>query len=519
MEKEINKSISYVYDTLDPLVFSSEHDLDVSGSYSVYRSEVTTSANLAAYTPVSEYFSLDVSADSTCCDLDESPALPSPVSAPCSPEATRPAANESAWFRPGSLFRSPMLQLHKEIVDFSEFLSPTPEEQSKRTAAVDRIFHVVKYIWPHCRVEVFGSFRTGLYLPTSDIDAVILNSKVKTPQTGLYALARALSQKGLAKKMQVIAKARVPIVKFVEKLSGIAFDISFDMDSGPKAAIFIKDIVEKLPPLRYLCLILKVFLQQRELNEVYSGGVGSYALLAMLIAHLQIHWRSQDMKELQKSMEHNLGILLVKFFEFYGRKLNTFDVGVSCNSSNTFFLKCDKGFLNAGRPFLLSIQDPQDPDNDIGKNSFNYYKVKSAFAMAYSSLTDGRAITSLGSQKSILGTIIRPDPALLDRKGGSNGELTFSKLLPGAGESAPQQCGFDKDVIYNWQLVDDEPLPRDIIFNDDNSALVRKPRALGTKHKSNKIERNSSSCGNSAKKRRVRDRDCYAQNNLPHCFS
>jgi non-canonical poly(A) RNA polymerase PAPD5/7 len=60
------------------------------------------------------------------------------------------------------------------------------------------------------------------------------------------------------------------------------------MENGPKAAEFIQDAVSKLPPLRPLCLILKVFLQQRELNEVYSGGIGSYALLAMLIAFLKV---------------------------------------------------------------------------------------------------------------------------------------------------------------------------------------------------------------------------------------
>lgn len=31
------------------------------------------------------------------------------------------------------------------------------------------------------------------------------------------------------KNIQVIAKARVPIIKFVEKKSGIAFDIRFDI--------------------------------------------------------------------------------------------------------------------------------------------------------------------------------------------------------------------------------------------------------------------------------------------------
>ncbi|KAG4170141.1 hypothetical protein ERO13_A12G128900v2 [Gossypium hirsutum] len=87
--------------------------------------------------------------------------------------------------------------------------------------------------------------------------------------------------------MQVIVKARVPIIKFVEKKSGVTFDISFDVDNGPKAAEFIKEAVLKWPQFRPLCLILKVFLQQRDLNEVYSSGIGSYALLAMIIAMLQ----------------------------------------------------------------------------------------------------------------------------------------------------------------------------------------------------------------------------------------
>ncbi|XP_020597048.1 non-canonical poly(A) RNA polymerase PAPD5 [Phalaenopsis equestris] len=524
MEKE-STSISYVYETLDPLGFSSgEHDTVASGSYAVFRSEITTSADLVVDIPVSDYFSLDVPVVSTLAEALPFPSVSTAVT-PCPPEEARAVTAESTWFRAGCRFRSPML--HKEILDFSEFVSPTPEEQAKRDTALGCVVQVVKYIWPHCRVEVFGSFKTGLYLPTSDIDVVILDSKVKTPQTGLYALARALSQKGIAKKLQVIPKARVPIVKFVEKRSGIAFDISFDMDGGPKAANFIKDVLEKIPPLRHLCLILKVFLQQRELNEVYSGGIGSYALLAMLIAHLQIYRRSQDMQGVQKSMEHNLGILLAKFFEFYGRKLNTTDVGVSCNSSSTFFLKCDKGFLNRERPYLLAIEDPQDPANDIGRNSFNYYKVRSAFSMAYTSLTDERALKSFGSQKSILGTIIRPDPVLLDRKGGCNGELTFNTLLPGAGESVISQFDFNNSVIYNWHLLDDEPMPRESKPIDEESTPAQKRRALLTKRTKhmygkraklqaakNREETSKLSGSTMKKKRRLCDGDRHGRNSL-----
>ncbi|KAH7685731.1 Polynucleotide adenylyltransferase protein [Dioscorea alata] len=475
---------TFLYDTLSPLTFSSTFPADDAEPYEVFRNTITSTACPSSEIPAADYFSLDV----TVTDIPSHDPFTTPNARPRHGDANDDASPVS-WLRSGRRFRSPMLQLHKEILDFCDFISPTTDEQDLRTAAVERVSDVVKYIWPHCKVEVFGSFTTGLYLPTSDIDVVILDSKVRTPQMGLYALARALSQRSITKKMQVIAKARVPIIKFVERKSGIAFDISFDIDSGPKAASFIKDAVNRIPPLRPLCLILKVFLHQRELNEVYSGGIGSYTLLAMLIACLQMHWREQGSQGCKKRMEHNLGILLVSFFDLYGRKLNTMDVGVSCNLRGMFFLKTDKGFVNKERPNLLSVEDPQAADNDIGRNSYNFYKVKSAFSMAYSCLTDAKAIIGLGTKRSILGTIIRPDPFLLDRKGGHQGELTFNSLLPGAGEPRPQLLRDESDVICNWPFLDDEPLPRDnTSFENDNNSSSRKRKSSRSKCKSDKRE-------------------------------
>jgi non-canonical poly(A) RNA polymerase PAPD5/7 len=163
------------------------------------------------------------------------------------------------------------------------------------------------------QVRVFGSFATGLYLPSSDVDVVVLNSGCQARHDRLKALAKALTRSGLAKNIQVIANARVPIIKFVETRSNIPFDISFDVANGPEAADFIKAAMEALPPLRPLCLVLKIFLQQRELNEVYQGGIGSYALLVMLLTHLQMHpsKRRQSSRGQAYPLESNLGILLV----------------------------------------------------------------------------------------------------------------------------------------------------------------------------------------------------------------
>ncbi|WCJ32188.1 Poly(A) RNA polymerase protein 1 [Euphorbia peplus] len=471
-----------VYETLTPLspitttTTTPDDNLD---PYTVFRNEISLSSLNSAPmdSAAPDFFSLDLLQP----EPDPEPRTPS-VTVP-----SMPSELEANWFRGNSSFRSPMLQLHKEIVDFCDFLSPTPEEEAARSTAIKSVSDVIKYIWSNCKVEVFGSYRTGLYLPTSDVDVVILESGIKSPQIGLQALAKALSQKGIAKKIQVIAKARVPIIKFVERQSGISFDLSFNVDNGPKAADFIKEAVSKWPALRPLCLILKVFLQQRELNEVYSGGIGSYALLTMLMAV------SKNLRECQASPEHNLGMLLIHFFDFYGRKLNTADVGVSCRASGTFFSKRRKGFMNKGRPFLISIEDPQAPEHDIGKNSFNYSQIRSAFSMAFLTLTNPKTILSLGPNRSILGTIIRPDPVLLERKGGRNGDVTFNSLLPGAGEPIQSHNSQHQEILGNWLLDDDEAeLPRGGGIAGDGSAQSsgKKRKKSSTKKKSGKNKEN-----------------------------
>ncbi len=45
---------------------------------------------------------------------------------------------------------------------------------------------------------------------------------------------------------------------------------------------------QKFPVLPYLVLVLKQFLLQRELNEVFTGGIGSYSLFLMVVSFLQV---------------------------------------------------------------------------------------------------------------------------------------------------------------------------------------------------------------------------------------
>jgi DNA polymerase sigma len=45
--------------------------------------------------------------------------------------------------------------------------------------------------------------------------------------------------------------------------------------------------VSALPPLRPLVLVIKAMLKEAGLNEVFTGGLSSYSLVNMVVAHLQ----------------------------------------------------------------------------------------------------------------------------------------------------------------------------------------------------------------------------------------
>jgi len=46
--------------------------------------------------------------------------------------------------------------------------------------------------------------------------------------------------------------------------------------------------MEQYPNLKYLVLVLKQFLLQRDLNEVFTGGISSYSLIYLTVSFLQV---------------------------------------------------------------------------------------------------------------------------------------------------------------------------------------------------------------------------------------
>lgn len=51
---------------------------------------------------------------------------------------------------------------------------------------------------------------------------------------------------------------------------------------------FLQKFMDEFPNLKYLVLVLKQFLLQRDLNEVFTGGISSYSLIYMTVSFFQV---------------------------------------------------------------------------------------------------------------------------------------------------------------------------------------------------------------------------------------
>ncbi|CAN3501502.1 poly(A) RNA polymerase protein 1 [Diutina catenulata] len=302
--------------------------------------------------------------------------------------------------------------LTEEMKDFVNYISPSKEEILARNEVITNLKATIKQFWPACTAHVFGSSATDLYLPGSDIDMVVVSSTGDyEDRSRLYQLSSHLRQRHLAKQIEVIAKAKVPIIKFVDPDSNIHVDVSFERTNGIDAAHKIRHWLDTTPGLREMVLIVKQFLRSRKLNNVHVGGLGGYATIIMCYHFLRMHPKVSTgvMK-----ITDNLGALLIEFFELYGRNFSYDNLIISLDGDVPRYMpKYKRPSLAAGRnPFAIVIQDPSDPDNNITRSSYNLRDLKKAFGGAFQLLTAKCYELNQASYKqrlgqSILGDIIK----------------------------------------------------------------------------------------------------------------
>lgn len=160
--------------------------------------------------------------------------------------------------------------LHSEIQQFYDFLQLTPKERAVRENVIARIRSLILELWPNTNIKLYGSFSYGLTLPTGDIDIMILENGNKS---SIRSLATKIQGSDLAEtdSIQVKDDLRIPIIEFIERESKINIDMTFLNEPTLRVAALLNKYKEEYPVFVKLVIVLKQFLTQRGLNDVFTG--------------------------------------------------------------------------------------------------------------------------------------------------------------------------------------------------------------------------------------------------------
>mmetsp|Transcript_45476 Transcript_45476/g.146413 ORF Transcript_45476/g.146413 Transcript_45476/m.146413 type:complete len:296 (+) Transcript_45476:62-949(+) len=215
---------------------------------------------------------------------EEIPETPAACEAASSSDTGEPAPD--AWSITRAHFGADSLELalHEELLDFAEAFRPTRAESAMREAAVERVVSLLASLpsFASASVRPFGSYATGLCLPSSDVDLAVFGTgfESKVQQVaGLRQIEKALHRAGWrAEEVEVIGSAKVPIVKYVDGPSGLSVDLCLEQQDGIRSSALATKAARQFPPFRPLVLLLKRYLSSRGLNDTFTGGVGSFLL-------------------------------------------------------------------------------------------------------------------------------------------------------------------------------------------------------------------------------------------------
>ncbi|KAK4418718.1 UTP:RNA uridylyltransferase 1 [Sesamum alatum] len=154
-------------------------------------------------------------------------------------------------------FSAPFLAVFDSLI-------PSDEEKVKQKQLMMLLEKLVSKEWPEARLHVYGSCANSFGFSKSDID----------------------SENNL-QNVQALTRARVPIVKLMDPVTGISCDICINNVLAVVNTKLLRDYAQVDVRLRQLAFIIKHWAKSRGVNETYQGTLSSYAYVLMCIHFLQ----------------------------------------------------------------------------------------------------------------------------------------------------------------------------------------------------------------------------------------
>ncbi|XP_027334652.1 UTP:RNA uridylyltransferase 1 isoform X2 [Abrus precatorius] len=169
-----------------------------------------------------------------------------------------------------------------------ESLIPPEEEKLKQKQLLAVLEKLVSKEWPTAKLYLYGSCANSFGVSKSDIDVCLAIEEADLDKSKIIMKLADILQSDNLQNVQALTRARVPIVKLMDPVTGISCDICINNLLAVVNTKLLRDYARIDARLRQLAFIIKHWAKSRGVNETYHGTLSSYAYVLMCIHFLQL---------------------------------------------------------------------------------------------------------------------------------------------------------------------------------------------------------------------------------------
>uniref|UniRef100_A0AAY4BNN4 polynucleotide adenylyltransferase n=1 Tax=Denticeps clupeoides TaxID=299321 RepID=A0AAY4BNN4_9TELE len=277
----------------------------------------------------------------------------------------------------------------QQILELFQSCEQQSEDLEKKELCRAQLQTDIQRIFPCSRVYLAGSSLNGFGSRTSDADLclVINEGSVSKKAHAVHVLSRVqklFHSLSYIQRPQLI-QAKVPILKFKDKFSGVEFDLNVNNIVGIRNTFLLRTYAYIENRVRPIVLVIKKWAKFNGINDASHGTLSSYTLVLMVLHYLQtlpapvipclqmdypecfdplmdIHCVPNGSRNIPGFISMNqssLGELVLGFLKYYATTFKWDKYVISVRQATVF----PKPYMKEWRNKFICVEEPFDGTN------------------------------------------------------------------------------------------------------------------------------------------------------------
>ncbi|KAK9408490.1 polyA RNA polymerase GLD2 [Crotalus adamanteus] len=184
-------------------------------------------------------------------------------------------------------------KLSQQVLELFQACQQQTYDLNKKELCRTQLQREIQQIFPNSRLFLVGSSLNGFGTRSSDGDLCLVVKEEPMNQKTEARHILSVLQKHFCRKLSgyidrpQLIRAKVPIVKFRDKVSCVDFDLNVNNVAGIRNTFLLRTYAYIENRVRPLALVVKKWASFHGINDASRGTLNSYSLVLMVLHYLQ----------------------------------------------------------------------------------------------------------------------------------------------------------------------------------------------------------------------------------------